>query len=351
MVAKSTVSDERWYEKWAVVWDVVMLVLIIANLGFILFDWLFINPWVQSFFQQTVPDFFVFYRDRVHEHFFWYDLAFITIFVLDVLVGWIVAIVRQRYHRWFYYPFVHWYDVLGCIPIGSLRVLRILRVFTMMRKMQALDFVDLRQTYPYEVFQHYVDIVTEEISDRVVVKMLSGVQAEVRGGSHVTGRILREVVEPKRQALVATLSERLQRATAETYALYQEDVRRYVRRLVADALEENRELRTIQQMPMIGKTVSTLLERAISDIVFNVINDLVDDIAADENNPVIAHVTDISSEALLALEGEQFNKVTAEMIDEALEIVKEQVRVRQWKKQQTADTEGERAAHEMIQPV
>jgi hypothetical protein len=341
--------DRERREKWAVVWDGVMLVLILANLALILFDWLFAAGFVQSGLQAISPSFYRFYAERVHAHFLWYDLAFITVFVADLLVRWVAAIVHRRYHRWFFFPFVHWYDVLGCIPVSSLRALRILRVFTMLRKMQALHMVDLRDTYLYGKIQKYAEILTEEISDRVVVNILEGIQEEMRGGGHVTERIARDVVEPRRRALVASLSERLQQATHETYELYQEDVQRYVHRLIADAVERNREIKTIQQMPMVGRTISRLLEEAIADIVFNVVNDLMEDLAASENNPVVAHVTEMSADAILAVEDEQLNDVTVEIVSESLEIIKEQVRIQQWKKREERDREEERLAHDVVQ--
>ena len=50
-----------------------------------------------------------------------------TIFlVAELVVRWLIAIVQKRYYRWFFFPFVHWYEVLGCAP--QLRALRLLRV-------------------------------------------------------------------------------------------------------------------------------------------------------------------------------------------------------------------------------
>ncbi|HBZ99013.1 MAG TPA: preprotein translocase subunit SecA, partial [Pseudomonas sp.] len=53
--------------------------------------------------------------------------AFVAVFLLDVLLGWTVALFERRYARWYYYPFAHWYDVLGCIPLAGVRWLRGLR--------------------------------------------------------------------------------------------------------------------------------------------------------------------------------------------------------------------------------
>ena len=325
----------------SLVLDLVMLVLISVNIALLLFEWLFLSEVVQQALARHVPAFYQFYDENIHAHFLWIDLAFIAVFVIDLVGEWTAAVVRKTYRRWYYYPFVHWYDVLGCIPVGSFRFLRLLRVFSLLFKMQKLRVVDLRKTALYRVLDRYRDIAAEEVSDRVVVKILDGVQQEVQRGSPVTERILREVVEPRRDALAASLSERIQRATGETYALYKPDIRRYIGHLVKEAVEKNDEIHTIEQVPMVGKTISVLLERAISDIVYNVLDEAVEDLAAAENNELVNQVTRISTEALLEIDHKQVNAATREVVSESLELIKQQVRVQQWKKQGPAVEEVE----------
>ena len=154
--------------------DIVMLVLIVANLFLILIDWGFESLLVQQQLQAWVPSLYRWYDQTVHPHFFFYDLAFVAVFVAEILVRWGLAIYRQRYHRWFFYPFVHWYDVLGCIPVSSFRSLRLLRVIAMVPKMQRIGLFDLRDTYLYRKFEKYRDIILEEISDRVTVRIIEG---------------------------------------------------------------------------------------------------------------------------------------------------------------------------------
>ena len=325
----------------SLVLDLAMLVLISLNILLLLFEWIFMSEAVQQGLSRYVPAFYQFYDENIHEHFLWIDLAFIAVFVVDLVGEWIAAVVRKTYRRWYYYPFVHWYDVLGCIPVGSFRFLRLLRIFSLLFKMQKLKVVDLRKTALYRVLDRYRDIAAEEVSDRVVVKILNGVQEEVQRGSPVTERILREVVEPRRDALAASLSKRIQRATGETYALYKPDIRRYIDHLVEEAVEKNDEIHTIEQVPMVGKTISVLLERAISDIVYNVLDEAIEDLAAAENNELVNQVTRISTEALFEIDHRQLSATTREAIIESLDLIKQQVRVQQWKKQKPTVEEVE----------
>jgi hypothetical protein len=314
--------------------DVVMLALIISNLALILFEWIYVGTPLRGVLEDAWPSFYRFYEDTIHEHFFWIDLAFVAVFLAELLGQWIAAIIERRYHRWFFYPFIHWYDVLGCIPIASFRFFRVLRVVSMVFKMQRLELIDLTQTGLYRTFDKYRGIMTEEISDRVVVNVLTDLQNEIEEGSPVVDRIMREVVEPKREMLVAAASERLQKATRRTHALYRHDAEQYIERRIAEAVEQNEEIGLIAQMPVVGERLSVLLERAISDITFHVVNDLVEDLGRADNNPVVGRVAEISVNAVLQDGREDLETTGREAVIEALELVKEQVKVQQWKQRE-----------------
>jgi hypothetical protein len=314
--------------------DVVMLVLIVANLFLIVIDWGFESAFVQDQLRAYAPAVHQWYDVHVHQHFLFYDLAFVAIFVTEILIRWGLAIYRQRYHRWFFYPFVHWYDVLGCIPVSSLRSLRLLRVIAMVPKLQRIGLFDLRQTYPYRKFEKYRDIVVEEISDRVTVRIIEGVQKEIRGSQAVTARIAEEVIRPQREALIQAVTHRLQEATAVAYGSQQDDFHDYLDDVIADAVQNNREIGTIAALPGVGQPVATLLEQAISDIVFNVIDRMVADVASLDNDRVIAEVTSISTDALLSPKYDQrLNRLARSVLMQSLDVIKDHVQIRKWKEE------------------
>jgi hypothetical protein len=335
-------DDEKNRELLWVLVDVVMLVLIIANLALIIFDWMFEQPSFQSVLETWTPGFHAFYDRTVHAHFFFYDLAFVAVFLTEIAVRWGVAIYRQTYHRWFFYPFVHWYDVIGCIPVSSFRSLRILRIFAMIPKMQRLGIVDLTDTYAYETFRKYRDIAVEEITDRVAVRIIGSVQQEIRASGPVTNRIAEEVIEPQREALIASITRRLQEATTKAYGSYREDFQAYVDRVIADAVNKNREIGMIAQVPGVGGMISRLLEQAISDIVYNVIDQMMADIASRENDELIAQITEISTDAVLSGEYDrELNRILRDLILESLDLVKEEVKVQEWKLREEGPLPGD----------
>ena len=327
-------ADRSKRETLGLVVDVVMMVLIIVNLTLIIVDWGFASPFVQAQMQDHVPAIYTWYDQTIHQHFIVYDLAFVTVFVIEILVRWGLAIYRQRYHRWFFYPFVHWYDVLGCIPVGSLRSLRLLRLIAMVPKLQRTGLVDLRETYLYETFEKYRDIVLEEISDRVTVRIIEGLQNEIRSSQKVTTRIGEEVIAPQREALIEAVTHRLQEATAVAYESQHEDFQEYLDSVIEDAVTRNREISTIASLPGIGRPVADLLENAISDIVFNVVDQMVQDVCSLDNDQAIAQVTSVSAEALMSPKYDRrLNQLAKSMVLQSLDVIKDHVQIRRWKKE------------------
>ena len=338
-------DKKRMRETLGLVVDVTMVVLIIANLALIIIDWGFANVVVQEQLKAYAPAVYTWYDETIHQHFIFYDLIFVSIFVVEILVRWGLAIYRQRYHRWFFYPFVHWYDVLGCIPVSSLRSLRLLRVIAMIPKMQRIGLFDLRKTYLYQKFEKYRDIVIEEISDRVTVRIIEGIQKEIRGSQDVTARIADEVIAPQREALIEAITHRLQEATAVAYSSQQDDFHDYLDDVIADAVKQNKEISTIASLPGLGRPVARLLEQAISDIVFSVVDRMVADVASLENDRVIAEVTSISSDALLNPKyDKRLNRLARSLVLQSLDVVKDHVQIQQWKKEYSSSSPAPAAA-------
>ena len=327
-------ADRTTRETLGLVVDVVMMILIVVNLALIIVDWGFASPFVQAQMQSHTPAIYTWYDQTIHQHFIVYDLAFVTVFVIEILIRWGLAVYRQRYHRWFFYPFVHWYDVLGCIPVGSLRSLRLLRLIAMIPKLQRTGLVDLRDTYLYKTFEKYRDIVLEEISDRVTVRIIEGVQNEIRTSQQVTRRIGDEVLAPQREALIEAVTHRLQEATAVAYKSQQDDFHDYLDGVIEEAVDRNREISTIASLPGVGRPVATLLENAISDIVFNVVDRMVTDVCSLENDQAIAQVTSVSAEALMSPKYDQrLNQLAKSLVLQSLDVIKDHVQIRRWKEQ------------------
>jgi hypothetical protein len=317
--------------QWAgLIWDLAIIVLVAANLSLIVFDTLFGVAPVAAGVAAVSQGFHDWYAEAVHARFRVIDLYFVAVFVADVLLGWAVAVYERYYHRWFFYPFVHWYDVIGCIPLAGFRWLRALRVFALILRLQRMSFIDVRGWRVYAFFKKYYDILMEELSDRVAVNILEGIQIEVRRGGDLPQRIVREVFEPRKQKLAAAASERLERTVTRTYAANRDEIQAYVGNLIRRAVEDNVTIRNLERVPMLGGYVGRSLSRAIRDAVNNVLDETVAGLRSPEFDAMLEHVAD-SILAMLIDEESETDPELREAVVEIIELLKEQTRLQHWK--------------------
>jgi len=315
-----------------IILDLLMMILLIINLSMIFFDWFFHSLVVQSFFKEYTPSFFDWYNEEIHLRFLVIDLYFVTAFLAELSVRWIIAIRNKTYYRWFFFPLVHWYDVLGCIPVGSFRFLRILRVVSIVLRLQRLQIIDITQSYLYGKFVKYLAIATEEISDRVVVRVLDDIQDEINQGNPVADRIINEVILPQKEPLVNWLSQRIQRISTDAHLSYERDIRKYVNQLIEEALDRNKAISNIERIPVFGSVISKNLERAISDIVLSIVSNIIHDLTSTNNKVIVEDLADLTLKSFLTEGGdEELNRIAKDVVLQAIEVVKEQVEVQQWK--------------------
>lgn len=321
-----------------------MVGLLFVNLGLIIFDWLFAYDLVSRWLASWAPEFHRWYASVVHPNFLLLDLIFVAVFLLDFLVSWVIAVARSIYHRWFFYPFVHWYDLLGCVPVAGFRFLRLLRVVTIVYRLHRAGVVDLKESPLGRTASKYYDVLVEEVSDRVVIKMISDVQQEVKNGGPLMEKIVADVIRPRKEELVGWLSGRLQIATARNYREYRQELETYIRNRVTDALEKNREFSRLEAVPVVGQVVKARVERGVADVVTEAMHGFARDLASERNERFVSEVVDLLFDAILAHEQEsELNRMVVETVDRALEMVKRQVAVQQWKLRELATDEADYA--------
>ncbi|MFN2335307.1 MAG: hypothetical protein ABR550_12900, partial [Wenzhouxiangellaceae bacterium] len=145
--------------------DLFMVLLVVVNLVFILFDTLYGTSAFRGLLDGSLPAFSAFYNEQIHAHFLYWDLIFIAIFISEFCFQWVVAVRKRTYARWYFYPFLHWYDLLGTIPIGSFRLLRFLRLISLIIRLQKMGIIDLTNTRIYQFFKFYFEAFIDEVSD------------------------------------------------------------------------------------------------------------------------------------------------------------------------------------------
>jgi hypothetical protein len=307
-----------------------MIVLLIVNLAWLTFDWFYVTAWFPDLVGSVAPRFGTYYAEVIHPRYWQFDLVFVSIFLTEFFLRWGAAARRGTYLRWYFYPFLHWYELLGCIPLLGFRLLRFLRIFSMLYRLQKMGVVDLSESAPARFLQRYYDVLVEEISDRVVVNMIEGVQRELREDQPIVRRIIEEVVVSRKALLVDQLGARLEQVVKSHYDTRRERVAGYLRSVIADAVSESEDIERLQRIPVFGGYGTRVLERSLVQVVTAAIDRAAADLESHRNRDLVEEVVAIALEQLLA-HGPEVDEVISEVLVEALDVVKSRVEVKRWR--------------------
>jgi hypothetical protein len=311
--------------------DFLMLGLLIINLAFIVWDSIYSFVAVQNLLEDNLPAVNAAYLP-IHERFIFYDLIFVSIFLTEFFVRWGYSVKAQVYDRWYFYPFIHWYDLVGCIPVGGFRFLRVLRIISIVYRLHQYKIIDFTSTRLYQFVSFYYEAFMEELSDRIVLKVLSGVQDEVKRGSPLFERIQSDILFPRRSMLSDWLSERVALAAQQGYIPNRGALRVYLEDRVDNALKQNLELSRLKYLPVVGPTIQDTLENAVGDIVANVIHQILEDLASSTNHAFIEDIVNVMLPEPGEVRGEDAEKeALINLILEVIDAIKDQVQVKHWR--------------------
>ncbi len=319
--------------------DVFMIVLLLINLLLISFDWLFNIPYINVWLKQNASAFFEYYKTNISDNFLLIDLGFVAVFLTEFTVRWIISLARKDYNRWFYYPLIHWYDIVGCIPLSAFRVVRFLRIFSIMYRLYRLEIIRPEQSFLFRIGKKYYDILLEELTDRVIIKILIEMQEEVKNAGPTLDNIIKDVLRPKQDTLIDWLSERLSVSMNNSFKRSEADIRDYVTKSIASAFRKNDEIKIIEQIPIAGKAISVTLERSIADIGYNIIERVMNDLSSKKNRTLIYEITEVAFQSLEKKEKDEvLHALVLNTLVDVLESVKSQVsNTKRWKIRETRD--------------
>lgn len=310
-------------------WDFFILALVVINLALLLFDSLFLLDPINQAIAGFAPGFHTFYDEAIHSRFLNIDLVFVGFFIADVLLGWSVAIAERRYHRWFFYPFVHWYDVLGCIPLAGFRWLRILRVFSLINRLHRLGMVNVTRWSAYQFAAKYYDILLEELSDRIALRLLGNVQQQILANDSLTERVINRVIMPRKAQLIHEIAQRLESTIGKTYQHNRQSIMAAISDLVSRTLRESPEIQRLNRLPM-GQQATSAMEASLSGVAQRLVDEVLLGIHSKEFRQLVERAADSGFDTWLTVD-EGSHRVTEQVLYDILEMLKEQVRHQAWK--------------------
>lgn len=309
-----------------------MVSLAVINLAWLIFDAVWAVEELRALLlSPLLPESWLADYAAVHARFFRIDLIFVSIFAGEFLLRWGHALRSRRYPTWYAFPILHWYDILGCIPVAGLRWLRVLRIFAILYRLQRMGYIDYRNWYLYQLARRLYEIVMEEISDRVVLRVLGGVQQEISASHDLERRVVEEVLLPRQQLIIDALRSRVVSLAGAAYRGSRQDLHALITRSVSHAVRENREIRRLDRIPVVGGMAGNLLDQAVTDIVCRVF----DELAGEMGGADFAQLFDDIAAAVFSsieesVQGSGARDQISTAINDMLEVVKQQIAQRRW---------------------
>lgn len=315
--------------------DLMMLIIVFINLLYLFFGFLFRFSFFDQFIGHISAHFHDWYAQKVFPFVYEYDLVFVSIYVAELIFRWIRSIYRKKYDYWWFYPFVHWYDVVMCIPLLSgYNFFAALRLFGLFYRLQRLGVFDVTKTYFYKKSSFVSDLMVEELSDRVIAKMITMAQEEVQQGSPVLEKIVTNVIQPKEDLIVNYLSARISEAMKDSYAQNREELKAYIEKIIGEAVKENDTVDSLRYIPGLGKIFQDTLDRAVGDITFKTVDKLIRDASDPDNTRGIRELTHGLIGSFLDHDkgkNEEMNAMVISILNDSLEEIKRKVLVKEWK--------------------
>ncbi|MBQ3689588.1 MAG: hypothetical protein II937_06940 [Bacteroidales bacterium] len=310
-------------------WDIVIMTILIINLILLVWDWFYSIAGVTEFFKNNTPSFNDFYN-QIHQNIRFFDLIFVIIYITDFIIGWLISVVKKKESK-FHYPFIHWYDLLGCIPSGALVFFRLFRVISIIIRLYKRKIIDIKKWLIVRKALTIYNIIMEEISDRVVLNILFGIKQNISAGTPVTKLVFTKIIEPQKQRIIDLIFNKIKNISEKEYNLHKDEILSYVKQKTKTAIENNKEVSRLSMIPVVGNQIKSVLEKSISQTVFSVTDNLVSDVLSASGQEKLKNISvEISDNLLKELELD-LQPVITDIIYAVVDIIAQTANVKQWK--------------------
>lgn len=335
-------TPEPMPSRWRLGYDVLMLVLIVIDLLLMGLDALLMSSFMLNV-ATLLSSWLAAWGDaaswlsdyRTHWHSLYKTASgFFTLYlVIELLVRWGMAIVQRTYYRWFFFPFVHWYEVLGCAP--QLRALRLLRAAVIGYRLHQLGYQILPQKW-LNTAKFYYGVLMEEVSDRVILTAIDNIRTEI---AHADGHLVQSIIDNHRQEIEQVIFELLQQEVTPLLqtqpntgdAPFAAALSKQVGVAIQQALMDTPELRrALRLIPIAGSLIESQLMHLGQHIGENLTLSLSRNLTEPQQLDKMYH--QIASQlAQVDTTSPALENLVSSIINESLDALAAQVKIQQWK--------------------
>ena len=176
----------------------------------------------------------------------------------------------------------------------------------------------------------YYNALLEELSDRVVTKVITGIQQDLKEDTQFGEKILHRIVEPGLSEAAINWSDFTDYVSRDMRTNPDNFIGTTIRNSIANAMDTHADMQRLQALPVIGAQLSTHLESTVKDIVVDTIANLIKECTLPASlTPLRKSIAEADHQTRGAFRA--LDKQIVEVVIELLEITKEQVNTKRWK--------------------
>ncbi|MHC3124026.1 preprotein translocase subunit SecA [Acinetobacter sp. GN11] len=311
------------------IYDIFMVFIIIFNLFCLAINFFLMSSIGAWFFEHIhLPQILSFYHNSLHPWVITSEAWFIGFLIVELLVRWSIAIINKHHKRWFFFPFIHWYEILAIIP--QLRFLRLFRAGIIAYRLQEMGYQVIPESWR-KTGLFYYRVVMEELSDRVVITVIDGIRYELQTSSSHK-QIIHDLVNHHREQFTATLTALLQESLATALKQQKPAITKGVGKIVDQAIVDTPELtQLLRLIPLVGGRIEQQIQSIGQRLGENISAGLIEPlIEGSPNNPNPTYQLISQKVSEININNRQLEQLVESVVFETLESVRKQVKVKQW---------------------
>lgn len=323
-------GQNRTERKIYLIYDIFMIGIIIVNLFCLLSNAILMSNFAHWLFGMLQLDAILnFYRQELNPWVIITESWFISFLLIEFTVRWFIAIVRKHHQRWFFFPFIHWYELLAITP--QLRFLRLLRAVVIGYRLHEMGHHVIPEKI-LKTLSFYYKLIMEELSDRVVMTVVDGVRHELNSSS-THRKIIHDLIDHHRQLFATTLAEVLQESLSTELKVQQNQISYQVGQVVNQAIEDTPELTQIlRRLPIVGGVLEQRIQDIGQRLGENISRGLIQPFtqgSVQDPNQLFQHIADKISN--INIDNQNLEKLVESAVYESLDAIEKQIQVKQWK--------------------
>lgn len=201
--------------------------------------------------------------------------------------------------------------------------------------------IDVSQNRLFIVPYRYYRILLEELSDRIVLNVLDGVQQEIREGNYINRQLAHDILAPHRTRIAPWIASLLADVGSGLRDQHQAQLQRYLEVSVQQAIHQNPDLQKLKKRLLFaGPVIEDELQRIIAGLLSQIVNGLLSDLSQPDNK-ALADVAGNLLDSLTTPRDDEDNDTLRLIILDTLDIIKARVEVQQWKLEHEGKLPGE----------